>query len=54
MDCVRIRMAEEFRSGWAEKRIRSCRKMLAQMEAVRRTMPAWAMTAVPVEMCYMR
>lgn len=41
--------ALEFRSGWAEKRMSGWRKMLAQTEATRRTMPACAITAVPGE-----
>lgn len=41
-------MAEELRMGWAEKRMRGCRKMPAQTEATRRMMPPWAMIAVPV------
>jgi hypothetical protein len=43
------RIPAELRRGCAEKRIRGLRKMLAQTEAVRRIMPAWATTAVPGE-----
>ncbi len=47
MDCVRTSKPPEFRRGCAEKRMRGLRKTLAQTEAVRRTIPAWAITAVP-------
>lgn len=49
MDCVRTRRPPELRRGWAEKRMRGLRKTLAQTEAVRRRMPACAITAVPGE-----
>jgi hypothetical protein len=44
---VRTKIPAELRRGCAEKSMRGLRKMLAQTEAVRRTMPAWAITAVP-------
>jgi hypothetical protein len=47
--CVIDRMPAELRRGCAAKRLRGERKTLAQMEAVRRRIPAWAMTAVPVQ-----
>ena len=47
MDSVMARTAAELRSGCAEKKIKSLRKMLAQTVAKRRMMPAWAMMAVP-------
>jgi hypothetical protein len=50
IDCVRTRIPAELSRGWAEKSMRGLRNMLAQTEAVRRIMPAWAMTAVPGEM----
>jgi hypothetical protein len=46
---VSRRIPPEFRRGWAEKRIRSPRKTLAQTEATSRMRPTWAITAVPVE-----
>jgi hypothetical protein len=46
---VRTRIPAELRRGCAEKSMRGLSKMLAQTEAVRRIMPAWAMTAVPGE-----
>jgi hypothetical protein len=49
IDCVRTRIPAELRRGCAEKSMRGLSKMLAQTEAVRRIMPAWAMTAVPGE-----
>jgi hypothetical protein len=48
IDSVRIRRPLELRRGCAEKKMRSCRKTLAQTLAARRIMPAWAITAVPV------
>jgi hypothetical protein len=46
---VRTRIPAELRRGCAEKSMRSFRKILAQTEAVRRIMPACAITAVPEE-----
>jgi hypothetical protein len=47
MASARKRKAAELRRGWAENRIKSLRKILAQTEATRSIMPAWAITAVP-------
>jgi hypothetical protein len=47
MDSVMVRIPAELRRGCAEKRMRGERKTLAQTEAMRRTTPACAMTAVP-------
>lgn len=47
IDWVRKRRPALLRRGCAEKRITSWRKTEAQIEAMRRIMPAWAITAVP-------
>lgn len=51
MDCTRARMPAELSRGCAEKRITSWRKMFAHTVATSRTMPNWAMTAVPILKC---
>jgi len=47
MDSQIARTATELRRGCAEKKIRSLRKMLAQIVANSSIMPAWAIMAVP-------
>lgn len=47
MASVIARMPAEFSRGCAEKRISGLSKTLAQTEATRRMMPAWARMAVP-------
>jgi hypothetical protein len=46
-DSTRKRRPAELRRGCAEKKIKSLRKMLAQIRGMRRATPAWARIAVP-------